>query len=115
MAVTSGWMSSESRIFALTETIAFAIVYFCAGKLGLSLAFVNASASAVWPPTGLALAFLLWRGWRHWPGIFLGAFLVNATTQGSIAVTLGIACGPRRRWLETAMSWTNSSSNERRS
>jgi signal transduction histidine kinase len=78
---------------ALTETLAFAIVYFCCGKLGLSMAFVDASASAVWPPTGFALAFLLWRGRGHWPGIFVGAFIVNVTTQGSIPVTLGIATG----------------------
>jgi signal transduction histidine kinase len=78
---------------ALTETLAFAIVYFCCGKLGLSMAFADASASAVWPPTGFALAFLLWRGAGHWPGIFLGALMVNVTTQGSLPVTLGIATG----------------------
>ena len=27
-------------------------LYFCAGKLGLSLALVHVSASAIWPPTG---------------------------------------------------------------
>jgi PAS domain S-box-containing protein len=32
-------------------------------------------------------------GYRVWPGIFLGAFLVNLTTAGSIATTLGIATG----------------------
>jgi len=67
--------------------------YFCAGKLGLSLAYVHESASAVWPPTGIALAALLLWGCRLWPGIFLGAFLVNITTQGSLATTLGIATG----------------------
>src|SRR5437867_4272066 len=70
-----------------------AAVYFCAGVLGLSLAFVNASVSAVWPPTGLALAALLLWGFRLWPGVFVGAFLVNITTQGSVSTTLGIATG----------------------
>ena len=37
-------------------------------------------------------ALLLW-GYRLWPGIFLGAFLVNITTQGSVATTLAIAAG----------------------
>lgn len=68
-------------------------VYFLAGKLGLKLAFVNASASAVWPPTGIAIAASLILGYRVWPGILLGAFLVNFTTQGSIATSLGIAVG----------------------
>ena len=34
--------------------ILVATTYFPAGKLGLALAFVNASPSAVWPPTGIA-------------------------------------------------------------
>ena len=68
-------------------------VYFVAGKLGLSLAFVHASATAVWPPTGIALAALLLYGNHMWPAIFLGAFLVNVTTAGSIASSLGIAAG----------------------
>src|SRR3989442_276364 len=47
-------------------------VYFLAGKFGLSLAFVHASASAVWPPTGIALAATLLLGCRVWPALFLG-------------------------------------------
>src|SRR3989441_7915847 len=69
------------------------LVYFVAGKLGLLLAFVHASATAVWPPTGIALAAFLLLGYRVWPGIFLGAFLVNLTTAGSVATTIGIATG----------------------
>src|SRR5438046_4552879 len=68
-------------------------VYFLAGKFGLSLAFVHASASAVWPPTGIALAATLLLGYRVWPALFLGAFLVNATTDGSAWTSLGIASG----------------------
>jgi PAS domain S-box-containing protein len=70
------------------------IVYFLAGKLGLKLALVHANATAVWPPTGIALASLLVLGYRVWPAIFLGAFLVNITTPpGSVATSVGIACG----------------------
>ena len=68
-------------------------VYFVAGKLGLRLAFVHANATAVWPPTGIALAGLLMLGYRVWPVIFLGAFLVNITTAGSVVTSLGIAAG----------------------
>src|SRR5213592_4067438 len=70
-----------------------AAVYALAGKLGLLLAFVNASATAVWPPTGIALAATLLLGYRVWPAIFLGAFLVNATTAGSVWTSLAIASG----------------------
>src|SRR5437870_7962750 len=70
-----------------------AAVYLLAAKLGLMLAFVHASATAVWPPTGIALAAFLVLGYRVWPGIFLGAFLVNVTTAGSVATSVGIAAG----------------------
>ena len=43
------------------------VLYFILGKFGLSLAFVNNSATAVWPPTGLALAAFLIFGVRVWP------------------------------------------------
>lgn len=69
------------------------IVYIIAGKLGLQLAFVHPSATAVWPPTGIALAALLVWGYRVWPGIFIGAFLVNVATEGSTATSVGIAMG----------------------
>src|SRR6266436_964620 len=68
---------------------ALTIVYFLAGKLGLKLALVHANATAVWPPTGIALAGLLVLGYRIWPAIFLGAFLVNISTPVSADVTAG--------------------------
>lgn len=68
-------------------------VYVVAGKLGLLLAFVHASATAVWLPTGITLAAFLILGNRVWPGIFLGAFLVNISTEGSVATSIGIATG----------------------
>ena len=84
----------QSRRFPPLPVIGIVtVVYFIAGKLGLSLAFLNASASPVWPPAGIALAALLLLGYRVWPAIFVGAFLVNATTAGNIATSLGIAAG----------------------
>jgi integral membrane sensor domain MASE1 len=77
----------------LTVVTLLAIVYFTTGKLGLMLAFVHVSATAVWPPAGIALAALLLLGYRVWPGIFFGAFLVNITTAGTVLTTLGIAIG----------------------
>lgn len=68
-------------------------VYVLAAKLGLTFAFVHASASAVWPPTGIALGAFLIFGSRVWPAIFIGALLVNVTTAGSVASSLGIATG----------------------
>ncbi len=74
-------------------SLGLAFVYFIAGKLGLMLAFLHENASAVWPPAGIALAAVLLFGYRVWPGIFIGAFLANVTTAGSVATSLGIAAG----------------------
>ena len=73
--------------------VAFVAVYFVAGKLGLSLAFVNASATAVWPPTGLAIAALLLFGPQLIPGILVGALAVNLATSGDLPSSAGIAIG----------------------
>src|SRR5213078_3166551 len=70
-----------------------AIIYFIAGKLGLMLASLHASASPVWPPAGIALAASLLLGYRAWPAIFIGAFLVNVTTAGNVATSFAIATG----------------------
>lgn len=86
-------MTRRESIQNLAWVVALAGFYFVAGKLGLTLAFLNPSASPVWPPSGIALAALLLAGYRVWPAIFLGAFLVNITTGGSVATTLGIATG----------------------
>jgi PAS domain S-box-containing protein len=68
-------------------------IYYYAGRLGLSMAVVHPSATVVWPPTGIALAAILLFGPRLWPGVFLGAFLVNINTAGSVATSIAIATG----------------------
>jgi hypothetical protein len=50
----------QSRRFCDLPLIGLlAIAYFIAGKLGLMLASLHASASPVWPPAGIALAATL--------------------------------------------------------
>ena len=73
--------------------VGLAALYFAAAKLGLSWAFVNPSATAVWPPTGIALAAFLIFGTRVWPAIFAAAFVANLTTAGSVLTSFGIATG----------------------
>lgn len=72
---------------------AFAAVYFVGGKLGLRLAFLHANATPVSPAAAIALVGLLVMGWGAWPVIFVGAFLVNLTTAGTVATSLVIAAG----------------------
>ena len=84
---------SASRLRNAAVFVGLAGLYFVAGKLGLRLASVNASATAVWAPTGIALAAFLTLGYRVWPAILLGAFLVNVTTAGSLATSASIGVG----------------------
>src|SRR2546423_618367 len=90
---TNAPMMYLRRFSTLPAIIILTLVYFIAGKLGLTLASLHASASPVWPPAGIALAVLLLFGYRTWPAIFVGAFLVNYTTAGNIATSIGIAAG----------------------
>ncbi len=75
------------------EILALAAVYAIAGRTGLLLNAVSGFATLVWPPTGFALAALLLRGYRLWPGVFLGALIVNVLTGAPLPAALGIATG----------------------
>src|SRR5438046_2914333 len=87
------WAMQSRRFSGLPLIGGLAVIYFIAGKLGLMLASLHASASPVWPPAGIALAALLLLGYRAWPAIFVGAFLVNVTTVGNVATSLAVASG----------------------
>ena len=84
---------SPPSIGSVAGLAALAAVYFASAKFGLALAVVHPSASAVWPPAGIALAAFLLYGNRVWPAIAIGAFAANATTAGSLATSAGIAAG----------------------
>ncbi len=57
--------------------VGVAILYFLSARLGLLIAFENTNATAVWPPSGIAVASLLILGYRVAPGIWMGAFAAN--------------------------------------
>src|SRR5262245_39007609 len=82
-----------NRLVRVVAFVAVAAACLAAGKLGLAVASVHPSATAVWAPTGIALAAFLRLGPRVWPAVFCAAFLVNVTTAGSIATSIGIALG----------------------
>ena len=82
-----------ARARRITLATAIGLLYVLTGKVGLDLAFLHASATPVWPPAGIALAALLILGIRIWPIFFVGAFLINISTAGSVATSLAIALG----------------------
>ena len=79
------------QIANLAQMCLLAVVYFVAAKLSLLLAIPPGYATAVWPPSGIALAATLLLGNRLWPGVWLGAALVNYTVNSSpvLAVMMG--------------------------
>jgi two-component sensor histidine kinase/integral membrane sensor domain MASE1 len=89
-------MSESTQRKRSTEVLRIALVaisYFVVAKLGLQLAFLHPSASPIWPATGVAIAALLLWGYRVAPAIFIGAFVANQLTAGSLFTSLGIAAG----------------------
>lgn len=77
---------SDVRIIAI-----LVLGYFLTGELGLILIFPDPGATMVWLPAGIALAAVLLRGNRVWPGIFVGAFLVNVMCGMHIPASTAIA------------------------
>ena len=92
---------SRSRWAALL--VGITAMYFLAGRIGLGFfGLIHPSASAVWPPTGVAIAALLIFGRGVAPAIFVGALLVNYTISGALAASLGIAAGNTLEGLAAA-------------
>jgi PAS domain S-box-containing protein len=83
-----------------TDQLRYAVVfifvaaaYYFSAKIGLSLALIHTNVSAVWPPSGLAIAAVLLFGYRIWPAILAGAFLANFFTPVTPVAAAGIAIG----------------------
>lgn len=83
----------NARLAVAGRGLILALAYFGAAKLGLALAVATPSVTAVWPPTGIALAALVLGGRSLWPGVALGAFLANVTTDVPLYTAAGIAIG----------------------
>jgi signal transduction histidine kinase len=72
---------------------ALAAAYAVTGRLSLMLAVPPGYATAVWPPSGIALAALWLWGPRAAPGIWLGAAILNYAVEGSLALAIAFASG----------------------
>ena len=70
------------------------VSYFLAGKLGQATTVIRSgNIGPVWPAFGVALAAVLLYGYRIWPGIFLGVFLVDFLSPVPAVAALGQASG----------------------
>ncbi len=88
-----GWALPQRRLPYPAAVALLAVLYFGSAKLGLLAAVAHGVVSSAWPPTGVALAALLLAGVRYWPGIAIGALLLNATSGVSLLGAAGIAMG----------------------
>ena len=75
------------------QTALLAAAYFAAAKASLLLAIPPGYATAVWPPSGIALAAILMLGTRYWAGVWIGAAAVNLTVETSFLAAGLIATG----------------------
>ena len=92
-AAAHGSGAGDSRSVYLLKIAAIAAAYYGAAKLGLDLAFTTESVTAIWAPTGIALAAVVLWGYRVLPGVALGAFLANLWTDVPLYTVLGITVG----------------------
>ena len=84
---------ATTKVRLLARMALLAASYTLVGRLGLMMEPVGGFATVVWPPSGIALAALVLHGIRLWPGVALGALLVNVWMGAPLAVALGISLG----------------------
>ena len=85
---------NQSRLLRYAAGILLlAASYVVAGRIGFTASAIHPVVSSAWPPSGIALAALLLFGMRLWPGVALGAFLVNITGGIAPLEAAGIAVG----------------------
>jgi signal transduction histidine kinase len=83
----------KSIAIYIAKILVLAVIYHLAARVGLSMAYVQANTSPVWPPTGIGLAALLIFGYRLWPGISLGVLIGSLLTGAPFSLALGITIG----------------------
>lgn len=93
MAEPSALTAGTRRLSYAAELVVLAALYVAAARIGLTIDAVAGFATLVWPASGIALAALLLRGFRLWPGVVIGAFVANTLTGAPLLVALGIATG----------------------
>ncbi len=75
------------------QLLCVVVAYLLAGEIGLAVPFTSGNVSPVWPAAGVALASVLMFGYRIWPAVALGAFIVNFFTGIPHLAAAGIALG----------------------
>ncbi|WP_030709247.1 MASE1 domain-containing protein [Streptomyces sp. NRRL F-2580] len=92
MVRTEEWRRLSTAVLLI---LAVALAYYVGGRIGLHQSVIvnGAEVTPLWPPTGIALAALLWLGLRTWPGIALGTYLAIERIGDFNLSGLGIVAG----------------------
>lgn len=69
------------------------LLYLSTARLGLYFDAIGGFASLIWPPSGIAFAFLLIFGPRLAPAVTLAAFIANYTSGAPLLTALAISIG----------------------
>ena len=78
--MTTSFLSALVRpgwVLTISKNLLLALAYALLGKTSLLLAIPPGYAMAIYPPAGIALAFVLIGGYRLSPGVALGSFVLN--------------------------------------
>jgi len=68
------------------ELAVIAITYVALADTAQLFPAINAIDTLLWPPTGVALAIIMVRGYRIWPAVFIGSFSAGAIAAGVLTV-----------------------------
>ena len=85
--------ANQSRLIELLKISGVAALYFASAAVFLIYIAPNGVVSAVWPPSGLALAAVLIGGRRYAISVLLGAFLANGFVNHTWLLAGPIALG----------------------
>lgn len=88
-----------ARLRYVLSLVVLCAAYVGSAELGFAMAFVGGNVSAVWLPSGLAVAALLIGGARLAPAFWLGALLATAGTGAPLATAAAIATGNTLEYL----------------
>ncbi|ABC29007.1 Signal transduction histidine kinase [Hahella chejuensis KCTC 2396] len=76
-------MAKSHAVGTLLYNLLTALAYFATGRMGLWLTTDSTYVTAIWIPSGIALAAVLLGGYRLCAGVFLGSLVNNlSVTQG---------------------------------
>jgi PAS domain S-box-containing protein len=94
----------RGKLVIAAQILALSSVYVGLGKLGMALSPLGGFATLIWPSAGVAFAALLLGGYRLWPGVALGALVVNCWHGAPPLVAGGIALGNTLEALAGALA-----------